>query len=245
MHPGQKPPPQQPYHPGPAQPAGDNTQLGAGLMIVAAIAIIVGLVSKSFVTASWDEGTESVKIGLLSGMELCDRDECRTVGWGEGRDAKGDIKAVRMIALISGFAAAGLCGLGAVMAFSRKRPPVGVLQGALGVAAFAFTFFIVRWITEGKGEVSPGPGWAGIVGIGGLILGSVVSKTMFKHLAPGGVAPAAGAYPAQGHAPPPPQGYAPPPPPPAATTACTRCGQPAQFVAQYQRWYCPSCQQYL
>jgi hypothetical protein len=34
------------------------------------------------------------------------------------------------------------------------------------------------------------------------------------------------------------------PPQPAAGT-CTRCGKPATWVAQYNRWYCYSCQQYV
>lgn len=127
MHPGQQPPPQQPYHPGPAQPAGDNTQLGAGLMLVAAVCILIGIFSKSFVTASWDEGSESMKMGLM-GAEVCDGDECRSMSWSQMGKVDGDVKAVRIIALISGFGAAGLCAVAGLMAFSRKRPPTGIIQ---------------------------------------------------------------------------------------------------------------------
>jgi hypothetical protein len=240
MHPGQ---PQQPYGQ-PPQPVGGagNTQLGAILMIVAGVCIVVGLVSKSFVTASWDEGSESIKIGFM-GVEVCDRDECESVPWDKMGKGDGDIKAVRMIGLISGFLGAGLCAMAALMAFSNKRPPVGAIQGVLGVAAFSLAYFLFRFISEGKGEMAPGPGFAAFIGLGGVIMGSIVSKTMFKHLAPGmpGAPMAYGGQPmAHGH-----PMMAPPPPPPAATTPCTRCRQPAQFVAQYQRWYCPSCQQYL
>jgi hypothetical protein len=53
----------------------------------------------------------------------------------------------------------------------------------------------------------------------------------------------------QGMAPPgpPPQGMAPPgpPPPQQAVPSCPRCGQPLQFVAQYQRWFCAREQQYV
>lgn len=28
--------------------------------------------------------------------------------------------------------------------------------------------------------------------------------------------------------------------PPAATIHCPRCGQPLQYIYQYQRWYCPA-----
>jgi hypothetical protein len=49
------------------------------------------------------------------------------------------------------------------------------------------------------------------------------------------------------------QPYAPHAPPPQAAPAmpppqvhnCPRCGTQLQFVAQYQRWFCPSEQQYL
>jgi hypothetical protein len=42
---------------------------------------------------------------------------------------------------------------------------------------------------------------------------------------------------------PPPQGG--PPPQPQAAHSCPRCGQPLQFVAQYQRWFCGNEQQYV
>ena len=39
----------------------------------------------------------------------------------------------------------------------------------------------------------------------------------------------------------------PPPPPPPDTPSqfCPSCGKPAQFIHQYNRWYCYSCQRYL
>jgi NADH pyrophosphatase NudC (nudix superfamily) len=30
----------------------------------------------------------------------------------------------------------------------------------------------------------------------------------------------------------------------AASKFCGRCGNPMQYVAQYQRWFCQHCQQY-
>ncbi len=227
MHPGQ--------HGVAPQPAGSNTQLGAALMLVAGICVLVGVLSKSFATASWDEGTESISFGFL-GAEVCDGDECKELSWDQMGKVDGDIKMVRILGLLSGFGAAGLCAVAAFMAFSNKRPPMGAVQGVMGVAAFSYTFFLIRFMSEGRGEMSPGPGYAAFLGIGGLIMGSIVNKTMFKHLPAGG---------APGQAYSPPGGYPPPPPPPTATAPCTRCGQAAQFVAQYPRWYCPSCQQYL
>ncbi len=39
----------------------------------------------------------------------------------------------------------------------------------------------------------------------------------------------------------------PPPPPPVATSSrfCPSCGRPVEFIAQYNRWYCRSCQKYV
>jgi hypothetical protein len=42
---------------------------------------------------------------------------------------------------------------------------------------------------------------------------------------------------------PPPQAAAPTPPP--QLHNCPRCGTQLQFVAQYQRWFCPREQQYV
>ena len=160
MHPGQ---PQQPYgqppHPPQAVGGGGNTQLGAALMLACGICIIVGLFSKSFVSASWDEGSESINVGFMS-SEVCDGDECEKLEFDKLGKGFGDLKAVRIIGLIAGFLSAGLCGMAALMAFSNKRPPTGAMQGVFGVASFAFAYFLFRFISEGKGEVSFGPGFA-------------------------------------------------------------------------------------
>ncbi len=44
-----------------------------------------------------------------------------------------------------------------------------------------------------------------------------------------------------------PPGMTPPPPmaPPMAAPVCPTCGQPASWIAQYTRWYCPRDQKYL
>jgi hypothetical protein len=58
--------------------------------------------------------------------------------------------------------------------------------------------------------------------------------------------PAQAAWSAPPAAPPPataPVAAAPPPAPTGGT--CPRCGKPATWVAQYNRWYCYSCQQYV
>jgi hypothetical protein len=37
----------------------------------------------------------------------------------------------------------------------------------------------------------------------------------------------------------------PPPPPNKSSRFCPSCGKPAEFINQYNRWYCRSCQRYL
>ena len=39
----------------------------------------------------------------------------------------------------------------------------------------------------------------------------------------------------------------PPPPPPPSTSSrfCPSCGRPVEFIHQYNRWYCRSCQSYV
>ena len=107
--------------------------------------------------------------------------------------------------------------------------------------------------------------------LGGILLGILLLIAYLKfdplinwQRGGGGTMPAYGAppapapmYSAPAYAPPaaaPPMAGAPPPaaapapaPAPAAapTTPCTRCGRPATWVAQYNRWYCPTEQTYL
>jgi len=40
------------------------------------------------------------------------------------------------------------------------------------------------------------------------------------------------------------QQYRPPPPPPSSVHNCNNCGRPLEFIHQYNRWYCRTCQKY-
>lgn len=63
----------------------------------------------------------------------------------------------------------------------------------------------------------------------------------YGYAAPPAAAPPAAAPPAA-----PPAAPAPPPAPTAqAAPTCPKCGRPATFVAQYNRYYCYSCSQYV
>ena len=163
-------------------PAADSSHtLGGAMLLVAALLMLVGLVTKSFVSASWDEGTEAVHIGFL-GSEMCDSNDggCKSMDWDQMRGVDSDIKAVRILGLLAGFAAIGVAGFAAIMAFQKKRLPAAVLHGVSGVAAFAFTYFIIRWMGEGRGEVHPLPGWSAGLAFTGLVLASVMHATVLK-----------------------------------------------------------------
>jgi hypothetical protein len=193
-------------------------------MLLSALLILIGLVTKTFVTASWDEGTERAHIGFV-GAEVCNDNNggCKSLSWAQMWDIKKDIKGVRYLALLSGFAAIGVAVFAGVMAFQRKKVPTLLVNIVLGVTSFAFAYFIVRWMSEGHGEVQPVPGLSAGLAFAGLVLASVMQATVIK----GFGAPA--------HA----------PPLFAAVPMCPACGQPAQFVVQHQRWYCARDGRYL
>jgi hypothetical protein len=217
-----------------------NPQLAGALMLIAGLAIVVGIVTKQFVVIDVKDSRIEGHLGLLGG-EVCGMGDSDYGGDGYGGDCKSmpvwdegvddDIKTARWVALLGGFAAAGIAAVAGVMAFSRNRLPGGLIHGVVGLAASAMTYVLIRALSDSPAMVSSSPGYSAFVGLGGLVMTSVVAQTaLARALAGGGAGAAAAAY---------------PPPPPVATAPCTRCGRPAQYVTQYQRWYCPSCQTYL
>lgn len=185
------------------------------MLLVAAALIFVGTVSKNWVSG---RGSRDIHIGPM-GAEACMASRC--VDMPTDR-LDGDIKAIMVLALISGFASAAAAGTFGGMAFrgnaGRIRVPPRLAEIAFGLASFSMTFFIIRMLSE-KGELS----WAGFPAIGGVFL----AYAGLRKLKPFLVAQAA----------------QPPPGPP--VTMCPRCGTQLHFVAQYQRWFCPREQQYL
>ena len=232
--------------PTPADPA----KSAAIMLAVAAVLILIGTVSKSWLTA----GSGNVHIGPL-GIEACVGSTCVSV---PTRGVPGDLELVMMLAVISGFASAALAGLIGFLALTGKRdkvPPPKLANIAFGLAAFSMVYFLIRGISE-NGELS----WAGFPAIAGVILAGTGLKKLIPFLpvrsqpqapAPYAQAPHAqppyGQSPAQQSQPMQPQMAPPhaPPPPQQAVPGCPRCGTPLHFVAQYQRWFCPREQQYV
>jgi hypothetical protein len=207
---------------GAARP-GDPARTAAIMLVVAAGLTFIGLVSKSWVTASAGMRDISVNIGPL-GVEACMGSVCRDAPMNK---MPGDVELIRFVALIPGFAsvAAGAAFGGLTLAGKRDKIPVApkVAQIVFGIASFAFVAFIVRIFSEGGHGL--GPGWAMFAGIAGVVVGSIGIKKLAPFVGssmPGATmsssSPAAwGAQPGYGQ----PQGY----------------GQPPQAYGQPQQGY--------
>ncbi len=180
MQPTPSYPPQPHAYPPPAAAASNTHVIGGALLLLSALLVSMGLVTKSFVSAS--HGDSHVDIGYL-GAQACEDGHCRSFDWDELGDVKSDIKAVRWIGLLGGVGAIGVSIVAAIFAFQRKQFPGAVLHAVLGVAAFAFMYFAIRWIGEGKGDFTPLPGLSFALAFSGVILGSVMQATLLRNLA--------------------------------------------------------------
>lgn len=145
----------------------------------------------------------------------------------------------RILGLLCGLAAVGGIAAAGIMALMRNtaKIPLKPIQGVMGAASFTLTYFAIRLAMSDK-DVDFGPGFSVFLGIGGLIAAGIVMQTMLRPLIQQakGAAPGLPMAVAQGGA-----GAA----PGAAPGPCPRCGGQVQYVAQYQRWYCTACQQYV
>lgn len=235
---------------------------------IAAALIALGTISKSWFGASAHGA--GFHLGPI-GAEVCGVSGCSPTSV-SGDKLGGDVEIMMLLAVLGGFVSAAGCGWFAFGGFTGKKdklPPVKLLQIALGIAAFSMAYFAIRVLT--KSELKElGPSWGMFVGIGGVILGWVGVMRLRPFLpATSALAPMpwlqqqAGQPPMQqqpyGQQPQQPYGQAPvqpygqpmqqqPPmqqPAQAAAPNCPRCGQPLQFVAQYQRWFCAREQQYV
>ncbi len=259
----------QPMHQHPPASAGpaDPAKGTAIALCIAAVLILVGTVSKSWFSAGHRD--ESIHLGLMGG-EVCDGSRCIDIPMDRLGKKMPELELFAMVGMLGGFAAAAAAGVFGGMTLAGKKgqlPPLKLGQVAYGIASFGMTAFFIRIIAEGgKGDVNPS--WAIVPGIGGVIFAAAMTKKLKSFLpAPGQPALPAGAppqgfYGQQGYAnqsqPMPPQNPyanqsqpmqpqmgAPPGPPPQQQHPCPRCGTPLQFVAQYQRWFCPRENNYV
>lgn len=234
-------PPQPPTGaPGTANPA----QTAGIIMLVCALLIAIGTFTKSWF--SEDLGRGSAGIGLL-GAKMCRGDECRSFSWDDmGGNVDGDIKAFGYIGFLGGLAALGVCAVAGGLALTRNAHKIKVkpLMIPLSVASGAMAYFLVRILLE---DDSPGLSYSGFLALGGIIAAGAVLKQMLGPIAerarsglPAG-AGMPGALPAGA----PPMAAPGAPSPMAAPSTCPRCGQPLEYVAQYQRYFCRNENQYV
>ena len=229
--------PQQPVQGPPMAAQPPNPAQTAGIILcVCALALLIGLFTKGWASAS--EGREEVNAGLL-GFEGCRGGECRSVDWElaeKGLDIPSDVGMFRILGLLCGLAALGGIAAAGGMALARKtaKIPIKPIQGAMGAASFTLTYFAIRLAMSDK-DVDFGPSYSVFLAIGGLVAAGIVMQTMLRPLVQQAQAAAPQLPVAQAVA-----GAA-----PQAAGPCPRCGGQLQFVAQYQRWYCTACQQYV
>jgi hypothetical protein len=254
------PPAMHPQPPGAGFPSGggpprlaDPAATPAKMLAVSALLMFVGLLSKSWVTASAGFRDMKVAIGPL-GAEACAGSICHNTPTDK---LPGDIVLVMWLAVIAGFASVALAGWlgGATLLGKRdKYPPVKLAQLAFGLATFSFVFFIIRMFSEGTRGL--GPGWASFPAIIGVVLASVGLKKLRPflpeagapqapygqasygqppHGQPASTAPHPYGQPAAGHGQQPPQAYGQPlgAPPYGQPQGAAPYGQPQAAAPPY------------
>ena len=173
------PPPQNPYPYGPppgappapavAKPFDPKTT--GYILAGCAVAILIGVFTKS-----WMSGRGGLSgVGPL-GVEVCFGGTCQGAGW-EGAPASVTLPAY--LALFAGIAGAAASAYIAFLVLSNapnKFPAFKIINGAIGVAAFATTFFAVRLLIEGNDQMSIS--WSPVFGIGGVVAAGIFIRKL-------------------------------------------------------------------
>jgi hypothetical protein len=184
QNPSQMPPSAPPpYTPSPAAPASavdpKVRNLAIGLFVLGAM-VLLGTFTSSWGTASERGGDAGLG---LTGLEACRRGHCMTASWSDLKMGA-DYTIIGYLGTIAGLAAAGIAIALGVFAITNKPNmiPAKIANAVFGVAAFAFTFFLIRVLTEDKFK-GISIGYSGIVAILGVVGIGVVSKMLEKERA--------------------------------------------------------------
>ena len=209
---------------------------GGIVMLICAALILLGTISRSWFVM--DAGDFKGGTGLMGGY-ACGKDWDSGKEHCEGKwldfDTKGrakdkDIHVWRFGGFFGGLGAGVLAVICGAIAFGNPRKaPLVPLYILTGIAFVFCSMFVVRIFVEMKGSMKPDFGWSFFVDYMGLIGAFVAGVAMIgpagKQAAPMMHMPMQQPMMMQQY-------------------PCPRCGGQLTFVAQYQRWFCPRCQQY-
>jgi hypothetical protein len=175
--PSQMPPSSPPPYGAPPSAAVDPKvrNLAIGLFVCSAL-VLVGVFTSSWATAPGGEGGAG-----LTGIEACRRGNCMSISWGDIPKMPADFTIVGYLGLLGGLAAAAVGIALGVFAITNKpnKIPDKISNAVFGVAAFAFTFFLIRLLTEEKMK-GLSIGFSGIIAILGVVGLGVLAKMVQK-----------------------------------------------------------------
>ncbi len=249
--------------PQPAPISNRPNQGVAAALLVCAVLLLGGLLTRGWVSAS--RGEMEASVGLL-GYKFCGGDDCDGKWFDTRTRGDGDIHAARFATFGLGLATAVLIGLIGGLALGGKRLSPIPLYVLAPLTLVLGLYYVVRVMSETRGP-DFGPGISFVAAFLALVGAPLLAGLGLRVRrgppaawagAPGygyGAPAGYGGYPAPGQAAPgagpsasPPQAAAPPSAPSSAAAApsvCPRCQAPTQWIAQYQRAYCGRCQQYV
>lgn len=221
------------------------------VMGIAALMVILSVFVLGW--RSMEQGSRSASFKLRS-LETCHRSECRTYDYEKDKMKTGEGKAMywsTLLTFIFGILWAGLLTTAAIVSGVAKTADTirGICWATFGFSIWMALVGIANEIVMGwaiKFDSSVGVGFIlFLLAAAGGIVGGILSAR-----APAPTPAMAGGYPGSAYPPgqpmhTPPPGQQPPPPAQHASPACTQCGAPANWVQQYQRWYCGQCRVYL
>jgi hypothetical protein len=187
-----------PAYPGSAGAVDPRARTAGILLLVCALALLVGLASRSWFTA------RGGSLGVL-GIEECRGAVCHSVSWLDAKRVPGEIQVFSVMALIGGFVGIGfLIQAGVVLLMNNPRKVI--MQGlniSLGIAAFGIVSFFFRFSV---GDYSRGVSmsWAGLLAVASVIGAAIILPVMVRPLRAAAAPPM------------PPAPFMPPPMPPVA-----------------------------
>ena len=154
-----------------------TTRTAAIALVVSASALAVAALTKAWFFAPGDS------VGLL-GVQHCHGGVCDSTSWLDATHVPAHIALVATLGLVGAlvFVAFALHGAAALVRGEPRAVHQKLLNGALVVAAFGMTSFLLS-IAIGDWTRGLSLGWSGVVGLGGAVAAAIVTGTMIHPLA--------------------------------------------------------------